>query len=57
MIKQERVYAGAPNIFSNDFSLDGIRLHLYTFLLNLFLCFMFYKKGRGIAAFEGLKCL
>jgi hypothetical protein len=24
------VYAGAPNIFSNDFNLAGIRLHLYT---------------------------
>jgi hypothetical protein len=36
-IKQELVYVGPPEIFTNDFSLDNINWHLYTFLFNFFL--------------------
>jgi hypothetical protein len=39
MMMQECVYVGAPNIFSNDFSLDNIKCYLYTFLHNLFTLF------------------
>ena len=46
-IKQECVYVGPPSIFSNDFSLAGFNLYLYTFLCDLIFRFAEVLLSRG----------